>query len=312
LQERIEIIDVYKNGLDINPFHIEKGVFKRDLYKKALDIADAFSYSLKLSVRQAEELYNSIVVVFTNYLENNTTNLSEGDCGLFLNHNNDIVIDLEAVCNQLNVTDTDASNRLLSKMKPLSDFNVFSSKSKWSWDKILNNRDGKVTIFQMDGYPESIKRLITELILLDLWQYAKEYGCKGNPFFLVLDECQYLSYKQSSPASLILTEGRKYGFAACFATQNLYGVFDVGVISKLQQASLQMIFHPSMDEIHKLAKRIDVNNSIRMEGILKSLRKQECVVISQLENADGRISCLKTVTAIVPDLKEFCLLQGDN
>ncbi len=47
------------------------------------------------------------------------------------------------------------------------------------------------------------------------------------------------------------------------------------------------------------------SKSDRMEGVLNSLRKRECVIISQFENHDGSLTDVKTITAVIPALGDF-------
>lgn len=79
----------------------------------------------------------------------------------------------------------------------------------------------QVTIFQLTNFVRDIQVIITEFLLWDMWHYTKKYGSKDKPFVVVLDEAQNLSHTLSSPSGMILTEGRKFGWSAWYATQSL-------------------------------------------------------------------------------------------
>lgn len=301
----INIIDVYDCGSNINPFQLTECITTRDIAKKSMEITDLFSYALKFGPRQSTELYECILELHSHQLNIHNINFSNPYSKELSIKGISVALDMNALLYILFSRDSDASKRFISKLSYLSDFKVFSSESTLKWGNLLHNGTGLITIFQLDGYPESVKKVLAEIILMDMWQFTKKYGSKDKPFFLVLDECQHLNFKGTSPSTLILTEGRKYGYGACFATQSLNDTFDTAVINRLQQASLQMIFRPTFSEVHKLAKQIDISKSDRMEGVLNSLRKRECVIISQFENRDGSLTDVKTITAVIPDLGDF-------
>ena len=72
-------------------------------------------------------------------------------------------------------------------------------------------------------------------------------------FVVVLDEAQNLSHTMKSPSAAILTEGRKFGWSAWFATQSLKVLKDDEVV-RLLQAAFKLFFKPTDDEMVKIAK----------------------------------------------------------
>ena len=110
------------------------------------------------------------------------------------------------------------------------------------------------------------------MMLWDAWYYTKKYGTKDKPFVVVLDEAQNLSHTIKSPSAAILTEGRKFGWSAWFATQSL-GILKSDEIVRLLQASFKLYFKPTTNEIVKIAKQLDVTGEVDWVPEVQKLKK---------------------------------------
>ena len=153
-----------------------------------------------------------------------------------------------------------AAKTVLSKMAPFF-HDVEFTNEEFDWKDVLYSDNGKVTIFQLTSFVREIQVVITEFMLWDIWYYASKYGSKEKPFVVVLDEAQNLSHTLDSPSGKILTEGRKFGWSAWYATQSLKILSEDEVI-RLMQSAFKMYFKPTDEEIIAMAKQLnptDVN-----------------------------------------------------
>ena len=179
-----------------------------------------------------------------------------------------------------------AAKTVLSKMAPFLDSAEFVDDPDFDWEKVIHS-NGTVTIIQLTNFVREIQVIITEMMLWDAWHFNKKYGNKDTPFVVVLDEAQNLSHKASSPSAMILTEGRKFGWSAWFATQSLK-VLDSDEIVRLQQSAFKLYFKPTDEEIPTVAKSIDPSGgAASWSNVLKGLRKGQAIVIGDRIRPDG-------------------------
>ena len=150
--------------------------------------------------------------------------------------------------------------------------------------------------------------IITELMLWDLYYFSKKAGTKDKPFAVVLDEAQNLSHKNGSPSESILREGRKFGWSAWFATQSLKSLADEEIVN-LQQAPLKLYFKPTAEEMLKMAKLVDPDNSQQWIAPLKNLRKAQCIVDVGRVKPDGTFGAMKPA---VTDVTSFAKRKMDE
>ena len=142
--------------------------------------------------------------------------------------------------------------------------------------------------------------IITEMMLWDAWYYTKKYGSKDKPFVVVLDEAQNLSHTMKSPSAAILTEGRKFGWSAWFATQSLKVLKDDEVV-RLMQSAFKLYFKPTDEEMIKIAKQLDATGKTDWLSEIQKLRKGQCIVVGDKMKADGTVGPAEpTVISISP------------
>ena len=137
-----------------------------------------------------------------------------------------------------------SAKTVVSKMTPFFHSIEFNKDAEFDWSKILYADEAKMNIFQLTMIDREMQVIVTELMLWDAWYYTKNYGSKEKPFVVVLDEAQNLSHKENSPSKAILTEGRKFGWSAWFATQSLKVLADDEVV-RLMQAAFKLYFKPT-------------------------------------------------------------------
>ena len=187
---------------------------------------------------------------------------------------------------------------VISKMSPFFYSIEFNPDSSFDWGDILYTNEAELNIFQLTNIDREMQVIITELMLWDAWYYTKKVGKKNKPFVAVLDEAQNLSHKTNAPSAAILTEGRKFGWSAWFATQSLKVLSDDEVV-RLMQAATKLYFKPTDDEILKCARQIDPSDGSTWVSPLKNLKKGQCIVVGDRIGTNGKFGIAKpTVTSI--------------
>lgn len=188
---------------------------------------------------------------------------------------------------------------VISKMAPFFYSIEFNSTEEFDWGKILYAEKPELNIFQLTSIDREMQVIITELMLWDAWYYTKKVGSKEKPFVAILDEAQNLSHKSNSPSAAILTEGRKFGWSAWFATQSLKVLADDEVV-RLLQAANKLYFKPTDDEMVKMSKQLDPTDGNLWLSSLKNLKKGQCIVVGDRVAANGRFGATKpTITNVI-------------
>lgn len=160
---------------------------------------------------------------------------------------------------------------------------------EYNWSEIFDFK-GEVNIIQLKGFTPDIQKVITEFLLWDIYNYSERKGNKNMPIPVLLDEMQNLNHKESSPASKILKEGRKFGWSSWLATQSLTSIKNAGGdISYLFNAAQQIHFAVPEDQISFVSKTLtsDNNEKKRWEQVLSNLNKGQCVVNGYIEKDEG-------------------------
>lgn len=189
---------------------------------------------------------------------------------------------------------------VLSKMAPFFYSIDFNTSEEFDWGRIIYADEAELNIFQLTSIDREMQVIITELMLWDAWYYTKKVGSKDKPFVAILDEAQNLSHKSNSPSAAILTEGRKFGWSAWFATQSLKVLADDEVV-RLLQAANKLYFKPTDEEIIKMAKQLDPSDGNMWLGALKNLKKGQCIVVGDRVGANGKFGATKpTLTKVTP------------
>ena len=275
---------VYHTGVPVNPFkRHEVDVAGMTMPEKPADvatrIADIFKHVYDFGDQQFSAIFESARKGIERY----------GD-SMNMEHFKEMLEEEKS--------NNKTAQSVLSKMSPFLHSIEFNSTDEFDWGKILYPDEAELNIFQLTSINREMQVIITELMLWDAWYYTKKVGSKDNPFVVILDEAQNLSHKTNSPSAAILTEGRKFGWSAWFATQSLKVLADDEVVRLLQSAS-KLYFKPTEDEIVKIAKQLDPSNSNVFVSSLKNLKKGQCIVVGDRVGSNGKFGATKpTVTTI--------------
>ena len=274
---------VIDEGIPINPFKPNSKIRggKKVLEKSSL-IADrmknVFSHVYTFGPQQEAAVYEAIRDGIDQYGEK---------------------MNLKIFVENLKKINNSHSASVLSKMNFFFDSVEFNTDESIKWEQILYPEKPQCFVFQLQDYPRETQVVITELLLWDLFNYTLAKGHETKPFVVVLDEAQNLSHNSNSPSEKILTEGRKLGWSAWYATQSLQGLSDVE-IKNLQQAGFKLNFKPTEAELPKIAKQLDPQNSYNLIGALKGLKKGQCIVVGDRCNSFGTFGPHKpTVTDVL-------------
>lgn len=193
----------------------------------------------------------------------------------------------------------------LSQIRPLIDRNPFTSDNSFNWKDIVEG-DGEVYVIQLTGFPRDVQLIITEFILWELWNYSVRNGNKDKPMPVIMDEAQNLDHTEKSPSARILTEGRKFGWSAWYATQFLKSQLSADELARLQNSSQKVYFSPPEQEVSNIAASLtkDANEKRYWENILSSLKKGQCIVHGPVLMENGELSNPTVSVVNVTSLKE--------
>jgi DNA phosphorothioation-dependent restriction protein DptH len=114
-----------------------------------------------------------------------------------------------------------------------------------------------------------------------------------------MDEAQNLDHTEKSPSARILTEGRKFGWSAWYATQFLKSQLDSDELARLQNASQKIYFSPPEQELSNIAASFtkDSQEKKHWENKLASLKKGQCIVHGPIKKENGELS-IPTITVV--------------
>lgn len=282
LEQRV----IYIDGMSINPFkRHEIEIAGKVVPEKSSDIAgrikETFVHEYEFGDQQANDLYMACINGLDKY----------GDA-----------MNMKHFQDELSELDTKTSKTVLSKLMPFFHSVEFEG-SELDWNNIIYGGNGKLTIFQLTNYPRDMQVVITELLLWDLWHFAKSNGNTRLPFVVVLDEAQNLSHKLNSPSGMILTEGRKFGWSAWYATQSL-NVLNSDEITRLMQAAFKLYFKPAENEIIAMSKQLNPSNPSEWRDSLASLKKGQCIVSGNRTQSSGRFESGRPIIVSVSSFDE--------
>lgn len=287
LGDKINQHIVYSTGVPINPFkrhQIEIVPGTKFLEKEsdvAARLADIFAHVYNFGDQQYSAIFDAVYNGLVKYGEKMNMELFKTE--------------LEEI-----VEKNKTAKSVLSKMSPFFHTVEFSLNTEFDWGDILYADEAKVNIIQLTMFTQEMKVIITEMMLWDAWYYTKNFGTKDKPFVVVLDEAQNLSHAMKSPSATILTEGRKFGWSAWFATQSL-SVLKSDEIVRLLQASFKLYFKPTDNEIVKIAKQLDVTGETDWLASVQNLKKGQCIAVGDKMKPNGTVGpALPVVTSIVP------------
>lgn len=276
-------------GVPINPFKRQEQDFAGiKIQDTPADVAGRFANILTHVYGFGEQQYAAIY-------EATRVGMEKYGDAMNMNHFQEELVEIQSK--------NASAKTVVSKMTPFFHSIEFNKDAEFDWGNILYAEEAKMNIFQLTMIDREMQVIVTELMLWDAWYYTKNYGSKEKPFVVVLDEAQNLSHKENSPSKAILTEGRKFGWSAWFATQSLKVLADDEVV-RLMQAAFKLYFKPTDEEITKMSKQLDPTNSSLWIGALKALKKGQCIVVGDRRKDDGTFGGTKPTVTNITSFKE--------
>ena len=285
--DKIDQHIVYSTGVPINPFKRQQvELAGQKILEKESDVAarlaDIFVHVYDFGDQQYAAIFDAVYNGLKKYGEKMSMKLFQDE--------------LEEI-----VSKNKTAKSVISKMSPFFHTVEFSTDPNFNWGDILYADKAKINIIQLTMFTQEMKVIITEMMLWDAWYYTKKFGTKDKPFVVVLDEAQNLSHAMKSPSAVILTEGRKFGWSAWFATQSL-GVLKSDEIVRLLQASFKLYFKPTDNEIVKTAKQLDVTGEMDWLSEIQKLKKGQCIAVGDRMKPNGTVG---PATPVVISITSF-------
>lgn len=264
LDGNLMYFDVKFDGFPLNPFRILKkedsfGNLRDESYGDVAErVANIFSSVYpRLGELQQSSLTDVIMDCLDDYAEDMT---------------------FKDLKNKLNEGDT-SSKKIAARLNSFTIHNPFKN-GEFEWD-VLDSRNSKVIVIQLSNFDPNIQKIITEMILWDLWNYKLINGSDKKPFNIVFDEAQMLNFSNNSPAMKILERGRKNGWSAWFATLSPEGISKKSTSNPINQPEELVFFYP-VDSYKSIISYFPNNiDKKEWEEILSQLRKSECICLSK-------------------------------
>lgn len=181
---------------------------------------------------------------------------------------------------------------IINKLQQFIDIDPFDYDALFSWDDYFK-KPGQLTIIQFAGFDQdNIKKLMTELLLWDIWYYSQR-GNENEPLPIVLDEAQNLGFKKGSPSEKILREGRKFGISAWFATQS-FNTFKVEEFTVLENAPTGIYFKPLDSDYKTVATKLRLTKNDQF--LIDQLKIGQCFTkVKTFNNAGDLVEVIKMV-----------------
>lgn len=268
---------VYTEQLPINPFsRTVRQIANMTMAESNIDIAEriksVFAAVYKtLGIQQLNLIYEQVIIGLERYGEK-----------MSLTHLKQL----------LEEEGSNTAMKTLSQIRPLIDRNPFTIEQTMDWKQHLDS-NGDVFIIQLTGFNRDVQLIITEFLLWDLWNFSIRSGNKNTPMPVILDEAQNLDHNDEAPSARILTEGRKFGWSAWFATQFLKSQMNSDELARLQNATQKVYFAQSDEDVSYIAQTLANNEQgdrKYWEAKLMNLKKGQCIVQGPQLDRDGNLT----------------------
>jgi len=167
---------------------------------------------------------------------------------------------------------------IAARISELTESGIFTS-----GDLVLH--PGRINIFEISNYTDSLQSAITQILMAYIWRQALAGVYINAPIYLFLDEVQGLSCTRSSIITKFITEGRKFGVNLILATQML----DQESYAQTQalQSGLVLFFKPALGKEAEIARMINPEKKKEWIKTLSNLGIGEFVAVGNnlyLEN----------------------------
>lgn len=236
-KNKFKQFNIYKSGLRINPFKKGAKTIGGEIIKDGPeDVAARFANIIckiyKLGDQQFSAIYKAVKEGIKTYGDNMTLAVLKD----FLTKNN-----------------SSHAKTVISKLELFFDKDPFVYNNPIDWN-LFNKRDGVCYLFELEGYSDEMRQVLSDFILWDLYYYKSFLDGENIPLPIVLDEVQNLSRGKKSPTYKILNEGRKHKIGGIFVTQELMSRFDTDTVNSFQNSSEKIFFTPPEKARNEMAE----------------------------------------------------------
>ena len=203
---------------------------------------------------------------------------------------------LADLMNELNndMDNVEIAKKIALKLAPLVDGAYFDTDINSVYESEKN-----LMIWEMQSVSLQIKRVISDIILWQLWGEAVVSGSKENPIFVFIDEFQNINLIPNSPTYKILCEGRKYGLNLLLATQFFRGKFSPEVEMAVAQMGNKVCFKPPEREAKLIAEILgSYEDRKKAEKELMELKRGEAKVLGNFYLGKETLNPMKKVNKV--------------
>lgn len=268
-EEDMEEYFVREKGLPVNPFKKQRiQIGNRIVEEKDSDVAERVLGNLNAVIGKAPRQRARIRKILIKVIERKNVSATF----------------LDVRQENLNCDDNVAF-ALDDKLSALRNLEI--SEQAIMWNKTLEAK--KIFIVNLSGYAKEIMQFVSEMILQDIWYFAKN-RVESNEFIVCLDEIQNFDFSKDNIICDFLAEGRKYGIAIWSASQNFKSNFPPKIKELLMQSGVKLFFKPSDEEARDIAKLIDRRDAAFWEKTLKQLDCGDFVCIGDMHSENCRVA----------------------
>ena len=134
-----------------------------------------------------------------------------------------------------------------------------------------------INMINLSGFNWDAQRVITEVLLNEVFSLAQTGAFLEQPLMLVIDEVQ--NFDNQSIIPRLLNEGRKYGIGLVTSTQLILKGSTNKIIQRLPGAAVNLFFKPQYNRIHEVARNINPAEASKYSVELGNLKTGEFIAV---------------------------------
>lgn len=268
LSGKIVVYKANRDVLPINPFstkeYIEDG---ERCIETPEEVSNRVTAILKKICNLGCRQYSSVLMVIKEMLKENI-------------ESNGNPLTFETLIARLKITSKYADDAA-DKILPIINGINFSDTYEDVWYDIMDGSNPKVTIFQLSSLGSVAIKLVTDVILDDMFKHLQLCGDVSSPVTLVIDEVNNISTATGSIFGKMLVESRKYGLSIISSTQFLKfsnTCTNGEIIRQLEQASTKLYFKPAERDYKDIVSILGANSNMNWLEVIRRLNRGKAIV----------------------------------
>ncbi|MGN1317528.1 MAG: ATP-binding protein [Lachnospirales bacterium] len=268
LSGRIVVYNATRDMLPINPFALKEYIDDGERFiETPVEVASRIVSLLEQNCNFGSRQYSSTLRVLISMLEEMVASNLQ-------------TLTFESLIDRLNIADKFAA-QAADKIFPITSCIKFSDTNIDIWHDIIDQNDAKVTIFQLSSLGRHSIKLVSDIILDDMFKHIQLCGDVSSPATLVIDEVNNISTATGSTFGKMLVESRKYGLSIISSTQFLKfsnTCSNGEIIRQLEQASTKVYFKPAERDFKDLASILGANSNMNWLEVIRRLSRGKAIV----------------------------------